>query len=131
MPRYYDPHQAPDPADWLALDEASRIAQAEKYHHKQRIRLPNAKAHATFHAIVENQIAEGDDAVLRAMARLATQGLNRHDAIHAVTWVLAEHLHGAMTSDAAADDQAALNARYFAAVERLQAKDWLALADQP
>jgi hypothetical protein len=57
----YDPLKAPDPQEWLALDEQERIALAQDYHRRARIRLPNATAHATAHAIVENQIALGDE----------------------------------------------------------------------
>ena len=124
MPRYYDPNHAPDPQDWLALGEDVRIAQAEVFHKKRRIRVPGLKAHATFHAIVENQIAEGMDAVLRAVPRLIAQGLSRHDAIHAIGWVLAQHLHELMTRDQP-DAPGVANARYAAEVERLQAQDWL------
>jgi len=33
----------------------------EAYHRRARIRLPNEKVHAVIHAIVENQIALGDE----------------------------------------------------------------------
>ena len=80
----YEPEVPPDPAEWLALDEQERIQLAEAYHRAARIKLPNVKVHAVFHAIIENQIAEGLDPVLRAMKRLANEGLSRHDAIHAI-----------------------------------------------
>ena len=124
MPRYYDPNHAPDPQAWLALDSEVRIAQAEVFHKKRRIHMPGPKAHAVFHAIVENQIAEDVVAVVRAVPRLMAQGLSRHDAIHAIGWVLAQHLHEVMTSDQP-DEPAVTNARYAAEVERLQAQDWL------
>jgi hypothetical protein len=54
----YDPDHAPNPEEWLALDEQVRIRFAEEYHRAKRIKLPNVKAHAVFHAIIENQIAE-------------------------------------------------------------------------
>ena len=128
MPSYYDPNRSPDPREWLLLDEQSRISQAEKYHKKSGIRLPNTKAHATFHAIVENQIALGEEAVVRALERLKVQGLDRHDSIHAIAWVLSQHLHELMTKDTE-DTKEVVNARYFAAVERLNAQDWRKLAE--
>ena len=127
MPRYYDPNHAPDPQAWLAQAEDVRIAQAEVFHKKRRLRMPGLKAHATFHAIVENQIAEGMAAVVRAVPRLMAQGLSRHDAIHALGWVLAQHLHELMTSEQP-DEPGVANARYSAQVERLQAQDWLRLS---
>ena len=129
MPSYYDPNRSPDPQEWLRLDEQSRIAQAEKYHKKNRIRLPNTKAHATFHAIVENQIAEGEEAAVRALERMKTQGLSRHDSIHAIAWVLSQHLYELMTEDNE-DAKEVVNARYFAAVERLNAQDWRNLREE-
>ena len=123
MTNYYDPHVSPDAEEWLLLDEQDRILQAEKYHKKRGIRLPNTKVHATFHVIVVNQIAEGLVSVVRAMDRLARQGLDRHDAIHAVAWVLSQHVYEQMNAEQP-DDKDAGNARYAAAVERLTAEDW-------
>jgi hypothetical protein len=118
----YDPNHAPNPEQWLALDEQERILLVEKQHRAARIKLPNAKGHAIFHAIVENQIAEGLDSVVRAMTRLAGQGLSRHEAIHAITSVLAGQIHGLLGGEI---DEAHSTAVYNAAVERLTAKDWL------
>jgi hypothetical protein len=128
MPRFYDPNQSPDPEEWLQLDEQTRIAQAEKYHKKFGIRLPNTKAHATFHAIVENQIALNEEAVVRAVERLTQQGLNRHDTIHAIAWVLSQHLVD-ITKEDNEDSKEVVNARYFAEVERLSAEDWRKLGE--
>lgn len=94
----YDPEAPPNPAEWLALDEQLRIRLAEVYHRKACEKLPNLKAHAVFHAIVENQIAERLEPVVRAMARLMKQGLSRHDAVHAVGSFVADHFFEAMNS---------------------------------
>jgi L-serine deaminase len=119
----YDPEVPPSPAEWLALDEQLRIDLAEVYHRKAREKVPNVKAHAAFHAIVENQIAEGMESVVRAMARLMKQGLSRHDAVHAVGSCVADHVFEAMNSK---DEDFASTAqvRYNAAVERLTAEEW-------
>jgi len=118
----YDPNHAPNPEQWLALDELERIQLVEKQHRAARVELPNAKGHAIFHAVVENQIAEGLDAVVRAMARLTGQGLTRHEAIHAIASVLAEQIHGLLGGEVGKEHSSAI---YTAAVERLDAKDWL------
>lgn len=73
----YDPARQPDPAQWLALDQQERIQLAEAHHIAAKIALPDARLHACFHAIVENQIAEGLDSVVRAMARLTTSAARR------------------------------------------------------
>ena len=119
----YDPEIAPNPAEWLSLDEQERIDLIEDHHKALRIKLPNAKAHAVFHAIVENQIAEGLESVARAMVRLQREGLSRHDALHAISSVAAEYVYELMNSNAPGDADTAL-ARYNAAVERLTAKTW-------
>jgi hypothetical protein len=94
----YDPELPPNPAEWLALDEQLRILLAELYHRKAREKVPNLQAHAAFHAMVENPIAQGLEPVVRAMARLLTQGLSRHDAVHAVGSCVADHFFEAMNS---------------------------------
>ena len=117
----YDPDRAPNPEQWLALDEQVRIQLAEEYHRVKRIKLPNVKAHAVFHAIVENQIAENLESVVRAMARLTAEGLSRHEAIHAIASVLAEHIHELFNAKADEKHSAAI---YDAAVERLTRRGW-------
>lgn len=129
MPTFYDPNTKPDPADWLVLDEQVRITQAATYHKKRGIRLPNKNAHATFHAIIENQIASNDAPVVRAMDRLKAQGLDRHDCIHAIAWVLSQHLFEQMKAEVP-DGPEVVNSRYYAGVERLNAKDWLGLQSE-
>jgi len=118
----YDPFEAPDPAEWLALDEQERIDLAREYHRSAGIRVPNAKAHAAAHAVVETQIALGDETPARRTAqRLMDEGLDRHDAIHAIGSVLFGVMHDLMqTPDSGAD----ASASYFAELERLTAEDW-------
>ena len=126
----YDPETAPDAQSWLELDEGDRITLAEAFHRREKIDLPNLQAHAVFHAIVENQIAMEVAAVVRAVPRLMKQGLSRHDAIHALASVLAEHLHD--QANAETEDTAEVsNARYEASIERLNATDWLASYGPP
>lgn len=117
----YDPEHAPNPQQWLALDEQLRVALAEQYHRGAQTKLPNLSAHAIFHAIVENQIAEGLEPVVRAMARLRTEGLTRHESVHAIGFVVAEHIHALFNEQADANNSQAI---YNAAVERLSAKSW-------
>jgi hypothetical protein len=119
----YDPGCVPEPESWLELDEQERIALVEKYHRVARIRLPNVTAHAALHVIVENQIALNLEPVVRAMHRLRKEGLSRHDAVHAIGSVLAEHLFDILKTGQN-DDAAASQARYNAAVERLTAASW-------
>lgn len=117
----YDPDQTPNAAEWLALDEQERIALATKYHRIARVKLPDLKMHACIHAVVENQIAVGHEPVIRAMTRLTAAGLSRHDAVHAVGSVLAEHIFDLFHDTTPRDN---LMVNYDAAVERLTAESW-------
>jgi hypothetical protein len=118
----YDPNEAPEPEEWLELDEQVRIDLVHEYHRAARIRLPNATMHATLHAVVETQIALGDEtAVQRTAERLMDDGLDRHDAIHAIGMVLAEHIYDLLKTEPLSQDP---NALYFAALERLTAEAW-------
>jgi hypothetical protein len=121
--KHYDPEVAPDPEEWLELDEQERIQLVERHHRAVRVKLPNVKAHAAFHAIVENQIAKGIEPVVRAMKRLTAEGLSRHEALHAIGSVVADFFYNAMNTK---DEEfgATVEARYNAAVERLTVKEW-------
>lgn len=59
----YDPDAGPVATEWLAIDEAERIALVESYHRRGRIRVPQLTPHATIHVVVENQIALGEAVV--------------------------------------------------------------------
>jgi len=92
----YSPFKAPDAAEWLAMDEGERVALAEDYHRRKRVPLPSPMAHAAFHAIVENQIALGVTAVVETLARLQEEGLDRHDAVHAICSILCEFVYSVL-----------------------------------
>ncbi len=94
---FYDPLQVPDPDEWLALDEEERVQLVEGYHESEEVDLPNPRIHASFHAVVENQIASGDPPeVLVTLERLISQGLDRHEAIHAIGSILSEQVFNVM-----------------------------------
>ena len=116
----YNPGCAPEPESWLELDEQERIGLVETYHRAAHSKIPNVTAHAALHAIVENQIALNLEPVVRAMDRLGKEGLTRHDAVHAIGSVVAEHLFDILKTNQN-DDAATSQARYYAAVERLTA----------
>jgi hypothetical protein len=119
----YNPERASEPESWLELDEQERILPVERYRRLARIKLPNLTAHALLHAIVENQMALNLEPVVRAMERLMKEGLTRHDAVHAVGSVVAEHLFEPVQTNPN-DDAATAQSRYNAAVERPDAASW-------
>jgi hypothetical protein len=124
---HYDANKAPDPETWLALDEQKRIDRAIEYH--RRYHLPmggNAKLHGAAHVIVENQLALGDPpAVREALARLMGEGLDRHDALHAVGSVVMGIVFDAVAKNSGSD----INARYGRELAELTAAGWRAEAD--
>lgn len=95
-----------------------------EYHKRARIHLPNAKIHAAVHVVVENQLALGDEvpAVQRAARRLMEEGLDRHDAIHAIANVLTDLMFDLFSGNSTYTD---LNEPYAAGLDRLTAQKWL------
>lgn len=120
---YYDPARAPNPEEWLALDEQERIRVAKNYHIAERTGGGDAMGHAVFHVAVENQIAQGHGPTCRTVERLQKEGLTRHDAIHAVGSVIAEFAYDSMhrkDNSSGRDRQGELSAR----IEALSARAW-------
>jgi hypothetical protein len=83
---------APDASVWLAADEADRLEAVRRQHKHAGERSGNPRLHAAVHVTIETQLAEGLAPVVRAMQRLADEGLDRHDALHAVGSVVAEQM---------------------------------------
>jgi Domain of unknown function (DUF1841) len=122
----HDASKAPDPEAWLELDEQERIDQVIDYHRRHHLPMgENAKLHGVAHVVVENQIALGDPpAVREALARLMGEGLDRHDAIHAVSSVVMglvfDVVHGK------GKDAGDINAKYSRELATLTAASWRA-----
>jgi hypothetical protein len=120
MIAHYNPDNDPDPAEWTAMDDGEKISLIADYHKRARIKLPNRNLHAAIHAVVENQIAMNDaNAAKETLARLMREGLDRHDAIHAIGSILAEQIHKIMTTHTAADNEA-----YSNRLRQLSAEAW-------
>lgn len=118
----YDPGEHIDSGAWLALDESERTWLVVRYHRRQRIRLPNEIIHAAIHVIVENQIALGDEFPAKGvLLRLMSEGLNRHEAIHAIGSVLSETLFRTMNEPSVDDD---LSGDYLEKLKALSAESW-------
>lgn len=88
----YDPDKSIDPGEWLALDEMEQQLIVERYHKRAHVQLPSPRMHAIMHAAIETQIAHGRASASKALERMMAEGLDRHDAIHAVGSVLAKHM---------------------------------------
>ena len=117
----YDPLTAPDPDLWLELDEQERLALVEEHHDSAGVALDKPTLHAVMHTVVENQLALRDERVMRTLDRLMVEGLDRHDALHAVGSVLAEHLFGILREGAR---ERASTDKYYRALEELTVASW-------
>jgi hypothetical protein len=118
----YNPESEVPAEFWLGLDESERIRMVEDYHRRAGIKLPNRHIHAALHAIVETQIAMGDETEAQAtLTRLLSEGLERHDAIHAIGSVLAEHMENLKKGQVAGSP----NEAYSKSLRHLTASKWL------
>jgi len=123
----YDPNTDPDPAEWLEMDESRRLMLAETYHMHARVKLPNTTLHASFHVMVENQVALGDEMnVAKTLDRLIDDGLDRHDALHAIASVLSRHMYRLLSKESSAFSPE----DYAADLEALTVEKWRALAEE-
>ena len=119
----YDPNKPVDTRKWMALPESERIDLVLDYHTRKKTQLPNERMHAAIHAAVENQIALGDELPVESKLNdLMEEGLDRHEAVHAIGSVLAEQIYGILSEGSERDDQ---NVAYLEAVEQLTAKSWI------
>ena len=106
---------------WDLLGEDERISVVMKFHREAGIELPDENMHALLHVIVENQIALGDETPVEAvLQRLIDERLDRHDAIHAIAFVLADHVFELLRGENAAP----VNDEYYADLEKVTAAKW-------
>ena len=118
----YNPRNAPNPAEWLAIQESERIDMVLFFHEgvDEALHEDGKTLHSLVHVVVENQIALGVEPVGNAIARLSRQGLSRHEAIHAVGAILSEDIYDLMKNCQEAINQT----RYRRRLEKLTAKRW-------
>jgi hypothetical protein len=118
----YDPDHHIDPEAWTECDESERMEAIREYHRRHRIRLPNDNIHAVMHVVVENQVALGDTYPAKSvLLRLMKEGLDRHEAVHAIGSVLAKQIFHALKGER---DETSLNADYVGELSRLTAESW-------
>ena len=124
----YDADKAPDPEAWLELDEQERIDLTIKYHRRYHLAMGESpQVHGIAHVIVENQVAAGDATVVPVtLARLMREGLDRHDAIHAIGSVLMGVVFDVITKKL--ETGVDINARYGRELCGLTAESWRAQA---
>ena len=93
----------------------------ERYHRREGGYGALLDTHTVIHTVVETQLAEKHAPVKAAYLRLRKGGLNRHESIHAIGSVLAEHLWEFVKEDKVHPDP---NEVYFAALDELTVESW-------
>jgi hypothetical protein len=118
----YDAIEQPDPEIWLELDETERADLVIDYHRRIGVQLETPELHAMAHVVVENQVALGEvTPVPETLDRLMDEGLDRHEAIHAIGSILMEIVFDAVHKP---DDGSDINANYYRELALLTAADW-------
>jgi len=91
------------------------------FHERVDESLTAIQAHAVIHVIVENQLALGMQDVAETLSRLVAQGLDRHEAVHAIGTLVTEDAFSLIRSESNEEwDQK----RYQNRLEKLTAKRW-------
>ena len=119
----YNPLIAPDPVQWLDTDESERIMLVKEFHIDAGYELEEEPQmlHAAIHVLVENQIALKMEPIPATVKKLIRQGLDRHEAIHAIGAILSEDIFDLMH-----DKAVSFNAKaYRRRLDKLTAKRWL------
>ncbi|WP_159820025.1 hypothetical protein [Colwellia sp. 20A7] len=119
----YNPNKAVEPENWLALDEATRIELVHDFHIGLDHELTEdaLSVHSSIHVIVENQLAMEVDLIPETIAKLTRQGLNRHEAIHAIGAIITEDIFNVMKGNT----EEFSPKKYRRKLEKLTAKRWL------
>ena len=118
----YNAIEQPDPEIWLELDETERVDLVIDYHRRIGVQLETLELHAMAHVVVENQVALGGvTPVPETLDRLMDEGLDRHEAVHAIGSILMEIVFDAVHKP---DDGSDINANYYRELALLTAADW-------
>ncbi len=118
----YEVNEQPHSEIWLELDETERIDAVMDYHRRTGVKLENPELHAIAHVVVENQVALGEaTSVPTTLDRLMDEGLDRHEAIHAIGSILMSIVHDVARE---ADDGGDINAKYGRELAKLTAAGW-------
>ncbi len=117
----YNPLRHQNAEEWLALDEYERIRLVKEYHENYDDVADDAlEVHAVIHVIVENQLALEVEFVPATIAKLTRQGLDRHEAIHAVGAIITDNIFDLLKGNI----EEISPKRHRRKLERLTAKRW-------
>ena len=118
----YDPIKLIEADQWLALDELDRIELVRAFHETLDDEMPSdaLSVHSSIHVIVENQLAMGVELIPETIAKLIRQGLDRHEAIHAIGAIISVDIYDMLRGDL----QEFSPIRYRKKLEKITAKRW-------
>lgn len=88
----YDANKTPNRNEWLALDKTKQLTLIRDYHQNESMDDRALTSHCGMHAAVETQIAQNTPGVRDALGRLRKQGIDRHNAVHAIGLILLQHM---------------------------------------
>lgn len=88
----YDADAPPNPTDWLANSESEKLRLVRSFHLMGGAKSRDVKGHAASHVVVEDQVARGFGPTCRAIVRMQSRGVSRHEAVHAVAEVVLDCL---------------------------------------
>jgi hypothetical protein len=104
------------------MSEDEQIYVVSRYHRRRRPRAPKPEFHVAVHVIVETQIAQDDPALVApTVARLQAEGLDRHQAVHAVATILTPLLASAGNESMSSEE---LAKAYDEGLARMTAERW-------
>jgi hypothetical protein len=97
------------------------------YHRRTRVKLENPELHAIAHVVVENQVALGKaTSVPATLDRLMHEGLDRHEAVHAIASILMSIVYDVTRE---ADEGGDINAKSSRELAKLTAAAWRSQAE--
>jgi len=104
----YNPAVAPDPTDWLAIDEDERLHAIQCWVSELLgTQIEDCLLDAVPILAIENQVAGNDPPVTRAtLERLLDVGIDRMTAIQVMSDVMADHLRASVVNDGDYDGDA-------------------------
>ena len=118
----YEPSKSITPDEWLVLDEEERVDLVRKFHEELDDEMPEdaLSFHSSIHVIVENQLAMGVELIPETIAKLTRQGLDRHEAIHAIGAIMSEDVFNIIKDSI----QEFSPKNYRRKLEKITAKRW-------
>jgi len=120
----YNPLAEPNSEEWLESSEEDCIDSVRHFHeHSNDDDFADDQAlsiHCAVHVIVENQLALNVEYLPETLSKLMRQGLDRHEAIHAIGAILSEEIFKMFRGETSAFS----TKLYRRQLEKITAKRW-------